>query len=139
MLAELADFDRCVAASIRGGGGGDRTQAYRRVSTGLLKAMRQPVDRTDETVRECENDGDQGYADDQLPNIRQAAREVGASRPDAQRPLDGADGGPAAAERDHDDQPGPERETGILRRGDPSERGVTEPGDGRDDRGEHQD
>ena len=73
MLAKPADFDRCVAACIRGGGDSDWTEAYRRSGLGRLNATRQSVDRTDETVRECENDGDQGYADDQLPNIRQAA------------------------------------------------------------------
>jgi hypothetical protein len=139
VLAELAYFDRDLVAFAGDRRGRDRAKLDRRLRLKPANAVQQLPDDADEAVGEGEDDGDQRDADDQFPDIGQAAGEVGACDLDAKRADDGADDRAAAAERDHDDQPRPEREACVLGCRDRAERGIAEAGKSRDDGGQHQD
>ena len=139
MLAKLPDFDCDVAAFVGDSRAHDRTKSYRRPGRNPANATQQLLDHADKTIREGENDGDERNADDQFPDVRQAAGEVGAGDLDAQRADDRSDDRAAAAERDHDDQPRPEREACVLGCRDRAECGIAEAGKTGDDGGQYQD
>ena len=83
-------------------------------------------------VRKRNDNGDEDQSDDQLPDIGQIAGQVGAQDIDADRPEHRTDQGPAAAERDVDDEFRAEHEARQLGRHHSGEVRVTEtrkPGD----------
>src|SRR6516162_7466224 len=139
MLAELANLNCYLACFVIGCRSCYWTQTRRRTARRRLNGARQSFNHAEETIREGENDGDERDTDDQLPNVGQATGEIGARDLDADRSDDSTDDGASAAQRDHDDQSGSEGEAGILGCCNPTNGGITEAGEGRDNAGDDQD
>ena len=134
MLGDAVGLDHDIVAVGRNRGALQRSQRDRRRGPrrrGANAAAQRGAgvaQTAEQTAGQHDDDQDEGHADDQFPDERKAAGEIGAGDFDHQGAHHRADQRAAPAERHHDHELGAEHEAGILRRGDAAEADIAKTG-----------